>query len=128
LLLQKKNHLKKKKIAQIKMTDSSNEFTIYNLVRCEFNPDDNHIFNDPRSLPCGNSACLSCLEHALDEEGQINCKLCNEIHNVNITELPRMLPIERAIETHVVRLTKFILSKSKEISNNLAGKKRFLRV
>ena len=103
------------------MTDSSNEFTIYNLVRCEFNLDDTHIFNDPRSLPCGNSACLSCLEKVLDEEGHINCKLCNEIHCVNIKELPRMLPIERAIDTHVVRLTKFILAKSKEISNNLAG-------
>ena len=102
------------------MSDSSNEFTIYNLVRCEFDPDDCHIYHEPRSLPCGNSACFACLEKA-SIDGQINCKLCNQVHNVNIKELPRLLTIDRAIDTHVVRLTKYILSKSRDITNNLAG-------
>ena len=103
------------------MNDLSEEFTIYNLIRCEFNSEDFHIFNDPRSLPCGNSACFSCIEESV-VDGQLNCKSCNQVHNVIIKDLPRLLPLERAIDTHVVRLTKYLVSKSKEISSNLAGK------
>lgn len=100
---------------------TSDEFTIYNLVKCEINPIDYHILNDARSLPCGLAACYTCIEKNL-LDGQLDCKLCNQIHNINLKELPRLVPIERVIDTHIVRLTKYLIDKSKEINSNMCGK------
>jgi hypothetical protein len=40
------------------------------------------IFNDPRSLPCGECICNKCIMNEIDDKNEFNCFCCGEMHNV----------------------------------------------
>lgn len=52
----------------------------------------NHILNDPKELPCGASACFSCIQKTLSKryKNQImRCKACSKIHYIsNVFSMP----------------------------------------
>jgi hypothetical protein len=40
------------------------------------------IFNDPRSLPCGECLCNKCIVNEVDDKSEFKCFCCDEMHNV----------------------------------------------
>jgi hypothetical protein len=41
------------------------------------------IYNDPRMLPCGDSACYECILESIQkyQDNQFKCVFCHEIHH-----------------------------------------------
>jgi hypothetical protein len=40
------------------------------------------IFSDPRILPCGRKVCVECIERQLTGQQDLECELCDEIHEM----------------------------------------------
>jgi hypothetical protein len=73
-------------------------------------------FNDPRFLPCGDSACNSCIISFLnDKQNDFNCFICNESHSVPINGF--------AISKTIAKIIKL---KNENSNSNLALSKQSL--
>ena len=67
---------------------------------CKFDPEDKHLFVNPKILPCNNTICVSCLRNHLDVEGNLTCTFCDKLHFI-----PRMdeLRVDNVLEQLIVR-------------------------
>ncbi|CAF0709214.1 unnamed protein product [Brachionus calyciflorus] len=43
-----------------------------------------HVINDPRLLECGSSACLDCIMSIKDNDRNLKCPYCNNIHKIPV--------------------------------------------
>ena len=47
-----------------------------------------HVVNDPRILECGSSACYQCIISSKDQDRNLKCPYCNNIHKIDANKLP----------------------------------------
>lgn len=60
-----------------------NNTGVLELVQCKLTSP-YHVFNDPRLLDCGSSACFQCIMSAKDVESNLKCSYCNNVHNIPV--------------------------------------------
>ena len=53
------------------------------ILSCKLNQSDEHIFKDPRLLPCGFTACHSCILRIININEDYNCQFCAKIHQIS---------------------------------------------
>lgn len=67
----------------------------------------NDKFVDPRFLPCHHSICQKCYEEKRKEGGFMNCKVCNQEHDIsNLNELPRNDILMRILGIEPVKVSR----------------------
>ena len=55
----------------------------FKQLRCLLNEENVHFLNQPKFLPCDNSACLDCIQQSLNNETHLlNCSLCKTEHYI----------------------------------------------
>ena len=52
---------------------ASENFIYENVIMCKMDPFNTHILKQPKVLPCGNTACLECIEKNIDESKHLSC-------------------------------------------------------
>lgn len=98
---------------------SLKELPIYDIIKCELQKNDVHILSNPTSLPCGNSACLTCIEKLIQANGQLECTYCHEKHDFSTQKYPRIIPIEKAIDAHLDQLSQVLMEKIQQTQQNI---------
>lgn len=99
-------------------------FSYDNVVMCKLEKEDHHVLKDPKVLPCGNTACLECIEKNVDINSNFLCKFndCNEIHTIlNAEKLPVNVLAENAIRDNRRTITEYLINKLQRSMNELRG-------
>lgn len=94
----------------------------FELLRCKFNQEETHFYNDPRILPCcSNVACLECIINELSN-GHLKCGYCNKTNAINnISELKSNNNIVDQINACSDEIIKEIEAKFKQNANESKG-------
>ena len=80
----------------------------WNEIKCRFLPPA-HLLENPVTLNCGKSACLSCVLRIADDKMNLKCSYCNTTHNLgnNLTINTRLNnKIKNLLEKHQEELFK----------------------
>jgi hypothetical protein len=77
-------------------------------------------------LPCGNTACLECIEKSIENSGdgkfKCNFQKCSETHSIyDIKSLKTNVLIENAVKDNLETLTKNVFKKLKESYEKAKG-------
>ncbi len=57
---------------------------MFSITRCLLDANDSHILNNSRILPCGNKACLKCIEEKLfDKKFYCSFDDCKQVHVID---------------------------------------------
>lgn len=64
---------------------SERSFNYRNIITCKIDRNNWHMLKSPKILPCGNSACLSCIQKELNRTGRFACNFdsCKSIHQIS---------------------------------------------
>ena len=95
-----------------------------NLITCKFCPNDPHVFQDPRVLQCGSTACLKCIKRDLNGRNELRCpfKKCQGVHSIpNVYELISNSLIETSIDENIEYLTKNLIKNLKQKFQNISS-------
>jgi hypothetical protein len=91
----------------------------FDALRCKFDPDDSHIFNDARKLPCGSIGCVECIRKKFD--AGLHC-ICDDVHdNCVVDDLPKNDDITKQINENAVQITEEIIVKLLDFSEKNKG-------
>ena len=98
------------------------EFNINEILICKYGKLKKHFLKKPKLLPCGYSACESCVlvEASLNEK-LFYCKFCNKYHFMN-----QMIPnstLEGIFTNNLNELTKIKINEYWNEASILKGKK-----
>lgn len=95
-------------------------------LRCTYDPEDNHIFKDPKKLDCGNVYCAECIRKFQQEKK--NCK-CNKTHEeVNVDTLETDEAKVNEINNKATEITEEIISKLLKFAENMKGIYLFMAI
>ena len=95
-----------------------------NVVLCRIDKNDAHILREPRVLPCGNTACLDCIQRRLEKTGNLNCEFetCQQAHQIKSAKnLPTNVTTENALRDNCRTLIDFLLAKLQKSIQDLRG-------
>lgn len=85
-----------------------------------------HILREAKKLPCGASACLSCIRQNLARRYNrkiINCKMCYQPHYIsNVNDLPSDGAFEEMFANSFQRIHKETCEELEKIIERLKGK------
>ena len=64
------------------------------FLLCKLNPNNIHILDEPRVLPCGSTVCLKCIKLHINNDIFGNCLCKNEHQMKDVDSLPKNVLIE----------------------------------
>jgi hypothetical protein len=70
----------------LKMQDQTANNGLLDLIMCKMVAPF-HVVNDPRLLECGSSACYQCIMSSKDQDRNLKCPYCNNVHKIDANKL-----------------------------------------
>jgi hypothetical protein len=97
--------------------------SIPKLFFCKLDPYNVHVFEEPTVLPCGNTACLECIQASL-VNGFLQCNFekCKSKHELkDCTKLIQNIMIDETINENINSIAKYFYNELKEKFNQYKG-------
>jgi hypothetical protein len=101
-----------------------NTFLYENIVTCKLDSNNDHIYKEPKVLPCGHTACLECVLKNIDHNGVLKCnfKNCNQEHVIkDLNNLKTNFVVELAVSENIETLTSNLFAKLQRLYKDTKG-------